>query len=58
MGVNTTVVFADLTGSTGVFETLGNAKARNFVGSFHEDGWVVERDLARAGRDHRRRAAR
>ncbi|WP_353203901.1 tetratricopeptide repeat protein [Sphingomonas sp.] len=27
---------------------LGNAKAINFVGSFHEDGWVVERDLAAA----------
>lgn len=28
----------------------GNAKAHNFVGSFHEDGWVVERDLAEAAR--------
>ncbi len=27
---------------------LGNVKAINFVGSFHEDGWVVERDLAAA----------
>jgi TPR repeat protein len=27
---------------------MGNAKALNFVGSFHEDGWVVERDLAAA----------
>lgn len=27
---------------------LGNAKALNFVGSFHEDGWVVPRDLAAA----------
>ena len=27
---------------------LGNAKSRNYVGSFHEDGWVVARDLARA----------
>ena len=26
----------------------GNAKAINFVGSFHEDGWVVERDVAAA----------
>ncbi len=26
----------------------GNAKATNYVGSFHEDGWVVERDIARA----------
>ncbi len=24
---------------------MGNAKAINFVGSFHEDGWVVERDM-------------
>src|SRR3546814_6983871 len=23
---------------------MGNAKAINFVGSFHEDGWVVTRD--------------
>lgn len=29
---------------------MGNAKAINFVGSFHEDGWVVERDLAEAAR--------
>jgi TPR repeat protein len=35
---------------------LGNAKAINFVGSFYEDGWVVERDLAAAA-DHYRRAA-
>lgn len=27
---------------------LGNAKALNFVGSFHEDGWVVPRDLSAA----------
>lgn len=26
----------------------GNAKAINYVGSFHEDGWVVERDMAKA----------
>lgn len=29
---------------------LGNAKAINFIGSFHEDGWVVERDMAEAAR--------
>jgi len=29
---------------------MGNAKAINFVGSFHEDGWVVERDMAEAAR--------
>lgn len=28
--------------------SLGNAKAINFIGSFHEDGWVVERDMATA----------
>jgi TPR repeat protein len=28
----------------------GNAKAHNFVGSFHEDGWVVVRDLDEAAR--------
>jgi len=26
----------------------GNAKAVNFIGSFHEDGWVVARDMGRA----------
>lgn len=31
MAVKTTVVFADLTGSTGVFETLGNAKATQAI---------------------------
>ena len=28
----------------------GNAKAHNFVGSFHEDGWVVQRNLEEAAR--------
>lgn len=27
---------------------MGNSKAVNYVGSFHEDGWVVERDMAQA----------
>ncbi len=27
---------------------LGNAKSMNYIGSFHEDGWVVARDLAAA----------
>ena len=27
---------------------LGNAKAANYIGSFHEDGWVVGRDLESA----------
>ena len=31
MAVNSTVVFADLTGSTGVFEALGNAKATEAI---------------------------
>ena len=31
-------------------EQTGNAKALNFIGSFHEDGWVVARDLAEAAR--------
>ena len=32
---------------------LGNAKATNFVGSFHEDGWVVPCDLTEAARCYR-----
>jgi len=35
---------------------LGNAKAMNFVGSFHEDGWVVARDLTKAARHYARAA--
>ena len=35
---------------------LGNAKAINFIGSFHEDGWVVDRDMEAAA-DYYRRAA-
>lgn len=35
---------------------MGNPKAVNFVGSFYEDGWVVERDMTVAA-DHYRRAA-
>lgn len=35
---------------------LGNAKATNFVGSFHEDGWVVSRDMAKAARFYARAA--
>jgi hypothetical protein len=34
----------------------GNAKAINFIGSFHEDGWVVERDLGEAARCYQRAA--
>lgn len=32
---------------------MGNAKAINYVGSFHEDGWAVERDMAEAARCYR-----
>lgn len=35
---------------------MGNAKAINYLGSFHEDGWVVARDMARAA-DFYRQAA-
>jgi len=35
---------------------MGNAKAMNFIGSFYEDGWVVERDLAMAGNYYARAA--
>ena len=35
---------------------LGNAKAINFVGSFHEDGWVVPKDLEQAAACYRRAA--
>jgi TPR repeat protein len=35
---------------------LGNAKAINFVGSFHEDGWVVARDMAKAAAFYARAA--
>jgi len=30
----------------------GNAKAHNFVGSFHEDGWAVPRDMDEAARHY------
>ena len=36
---------------------LGNAKAVNHIGSFHEDGWVVERDMAKAAEFYARAAA-
>jgi TPR repeat protein len=35
---------------------LGNAKAINFVGSFHEDGWVVARDVKAAAHCYARAA--
>lgn len=34
----------------------GNAKAANYVGSFHEDGWVVAQDLALAEHWYRQAA--
>lgn len=36
--------------------SLVGAKAMNFVGSFHEDGWVVARDIAKAARHYERAA--
>ena len=36
--------------------SLIGAKAINFVGSFHEDGWVVARDLTKAARHYERAA--
>lgn len=44
-------VAEDKPAALGWFEkaaALGNAKAINHVGSFHEDGWVVDRDMAKA----------
>ncbi len=38
-------------------DALGIAKAANFIGSFHEDGWAVDRDLAEAARHYARAAA-
>ena len=38
MAATTTVVFADLTGSTGVFETLGNSKATQAITRL--TGWI------------------
>lgn len=43
-----------------LFEQLaakGNAKAANFVGSFHEDGWAVLRDVGKAAGFYARAAA-
>ena len=36
---------------------MGNAKAENFVGSFHEDGWATPRDLLAAAVCYARAAA-
>jgi TPR repeat protein len=35
---------------------MGNAKAINFIGSFYEDGWVVDRDTAKAAECYARAA--
>jgi len=46
-------VAEDRTTALALFEEAaaeGNAKAHNFVGSFHEDGWVVARDMDEAAR--------
>lgn len=48
MGVLSTVVFADLFGSTGVFESLGNAKATEVVTSI--TAWVADRFTENGGR--------
>lgn len=44
-------VAEDKVAALGWFEKAGrkgNAKALNYIGSFHEDGWVVAKDLAKA----------
>jgi len=48
MSVQTTVVFADLFGSTGVFEALGNAKATEIV--TRATSWVAQRCTEHGGR--------
>ncbi len=48
MSVQTTVVFADLFGSTGVFEALGNARATEVV--TRATSWVAERCTEHGGR--------
>lgn len=48
MGVHTTVVFADLFGSTGVFESLGNAKATEAI--TQATNWVAEKITAKGGK--------
>lgn len=52
-------VTEDKPAALGWFEkaaALGNAKAVNHVGSFHEDGWVVARDMAKAAECYARAA--
>lgn len=47
MSVQTTVVFADLMGSTGVFETIGNARASRVVTRLTQ--WIAEICVAHNG---------
>ncbi len=48
MSATTTVVFADLTGSTGIFETLGNAKATQAITRLTQ--WIGQVCEAHSGR--------
>lgn len=48
MSVQATVVFADLFGSTGVFESLGNARATELV--TQATGWIAQRCTEHGGR--------
>ncbi len=48
MSVQTTVVFADLMGSTGVFETIGNARASRVVTQLTQ--WIGDIFVAHRGR--------
>jgi class 3 adenylate cyclase len=48
MGVHTTVVFTDLTGSTSVFETLGNFRATKAVTQLTQ--WICDSLEARGGK--------
>jgi adenylate cyclase len=48
MGVHTTVIFTDLTGSTSVFEALGNAKATKAVTQLTR--WICQLFESRGGR--------
>jgi class 3 adenylate cyclase len=48
MGVRTTVIFTDLTGSTSVFETLGNSKATKAVTQLTR--WICDLFESRGGR--------
>lgn len=48
MGIQSTVVFADLFGSTGVFESLGNARATEAVTGV--TNWLADKFVASGGR--------